>query len=84
MCQIWHVRIQRIKVVIAKYRFFFRYCYNLAHFVFYASSIHVQSFEIIDHPEFEKISIEKKVEKEVKHRIPYATRKLNYIFPHSK
>ena len=31
-----------------------------------------------------KLSFKKTIEKEVKHRIPYATRKLNYIFHHSK
>ena len=44
----------------------------------------VQSFKIIDHLEFDKIIIEKKFEKEVKHGIPYATQKPNYIFDHSK
>ena len=38
---------------------------------------------MIDQPEFEKIIIEKPIEKEVKHGIPYATRKLNYNFHHS-
>ena len=52
--------------------------------MFYGSWIHVRSFKIIDRPEFEKTIIEKKVEKEVKHRIPYATRNINYIFHHSK
>ena len=46
--------------------------------------MHVQSFKIIDHLESEKIIIEKKVEKEVKHGIFNATRKLKYIFHHSK
>ena len=32
---------------------------------------------MIDHPESEKIMIKQEVEKEVKHGIPYATRKLN-------
>ena len=52
--------------------------------LFYAPWIHVQSFKIIDLPESEKIVIEKKVKKEVKHGISYVTRKLNYIFHHSK
>ena len=44
----------------------------------------MRSFEIIDHPGSEKIIIKKKVKKEVKHGIPYVTRKLNYIFQESK
>ena len=44
----------------------------------------MRSFKIIDHSESEKIIIDKKVEKEVKHGIPYATRKLYFIFHHSK
>ena len=44
----------------------------------------MQSFKIIDRPESEEITIEKKVEREVKYGIPYATRKLTYIFHHSK
>ena len=43
--------------------------------------MHVRSFKIIDHLESEKIIIEKTVEKEVKHGIPYATRKLNLNYP---
>ena len=46
--------------------------------------MHVRSFKIIDHPESEKMIIEKEVEKEVKHGIPYAARKLNYVFLRSK
>ena len=63
---------------------FFRYCKDFAHLLFYASRILVQSFEIIDHLESEKIIVGKKVKKEVKHGISYATPKLNYIFHHSK
>ena len=44
----------------------------------------MRSFKIIDRPESYKIIIEKKVKKEVKHGIPYATRKLTHIFHHSK
>ena len=43
--------------------------------------MHVWSFEIINHLEFKKIIIEKKVKKEVKHGIPYVTRKTEIIFP---
>ena len=43
--------------------------------------MHVRSFKIIDHPESEKIIIEKKVKKEVKHGISYATRKTDLHFP---
>ena len=43
----------------------------------------MQSFNEIDHLESEKIMIEKKVKREVKHGISYAKRKLNYIFCHS-
>ena len=46
--------------------------------------MHVPSFKTIDRPKFEKIIIEKNVEKEVKHRISYAARKMNYILQHSK
>ena len=46
--------------------------------------MHVRSFEFIDRPESEKIIIEKRLGKEVKHGIPYARRKMNYIFHHSK
>ena len=38
---------------------------------------------MIDHPESEIIIIERTIKKEVKHGIPYDTRKLNYIFYHS-
>ena len=61
-----------------------RYFQNFADLLFYASRMHVQSFKIIDYPESKKIIIEKKVEKKVKYVIPYATRKLNYIFHYSK
>ena len=44
----------------------------------------MQSYKIIDYPESEKIIIEKAVEKEVKDGISFATRKLTYIFHHSK
>ena len=40
--------------------------------------------KLFDYPESEKIFIERRVEKEVKPGILYATRKLNYIFQHSK
>ena len=43
----------------------------------------MRSLKIIDHPESEKIIIEKQVEKKVEHEIFYATRKLN-IFHHGK
>ena len=42
------------------------------------------SFKIINYRESEKIIIEKKVKKEVKPGTSYATRKLTYIFHHSK
>ena len=40
----------------------------------------MRSFKIIDHPESEKIVIEKKVEKEAKHGIPYAAEKIELHF----
>ena len=46
--------------------------------------MNVRSFKIIDRPESDKIIIEKVVENEIKNGIPYATRKLNDIFHHSK
>ena len=39
---------------------------------------------MIDYLESEKIIVEKKLEKEIKHGIPYATGKLNYILHYSK
>ena len=45
--------------------------------------MHVQSFEIVNRAESEKMIIEKKVRKEVKHGIPYAARKLTYMSHHS-
>ena len=44
----------------------------------------MRRFKVIDHPESEIIIIEKDVGREVKHGIPYATRKLTYIFHHSE
>ena len=44
----------------------------------------MRSFKVIDHPESEKIIIEKNVEKEVKHGILYAMRTPNNIFYHNE
>ena len=71
-------------LVIDEISIFSSYCQNFAYLLFYASSMHVRSFKFINHSESQKTMVEKKVEKEVKYGISYATQKLNYISHHSK
>ena len=41
----------------------------------------MRSFKIIDHPKSERVVIKKKIEKEVKHGIYYATAQIDLHFP---
>ena len=62
-----HCGIDNINLIFLPYGSYsevsivFGYCSNFTYLLFYVSWIHVWSFKIIDHPESEKIMIEKEV-----------------------
>ena len=65
---------------------FIRYRSNFLYDIYYFMLLEYvwKVSQVVNHPESNKIIIEKKIEREVKYEIPYATRKINYIFHHGK